>query len=290
MIGYANLQQTMPNYNTNMYSMNNYNNYNSLSNYTNYNSSIFNNYGSSSSIMAPQMTQQMYAPQMVQQQDNSSNMMQMLMGLFLPLLMQLLGGGTNTAANNTGLTNLNALTNATTPTTTTVDQTNITVDDKGIWGDPHYTATGADGKTKINFTHDGKTGDTYNVFEGDGYEIEGKYGLAGNNINKILDTTIKAGNDSIGYNVKGEVTINGETIKDGATVKLNDGTKVTKNGKSMILESREGDSKVEFKNNDGICLDPSGKFSNLGGILGTAISENRNLSEEEANKFDITKQ
>jgi len=168
-----------------------------------------------------------------------------------------------------------------------IEETEVT---SSVWGDPHYTGTGADGKTAINFTHNGTTGDTYNVFEGDGYRIEGKYGSNGG-INYITDTKIKAGADTIEHNAKGETRINGKIIKDGKTVKLNDGTKVIVKGSTMTLETKDGNSKVDILSPDNgvsLTVNPDGDFSGLNGIMGTAINENRNLSEEEANKFDIT--
>jgi len=103
MIGYANLQQTLPNYNTNLFSMNNTNNYNSYGNYTNYNTSIYNNYfNSGSSVIAPQMVQQY----------NTSQMLMQFFGMIIPLLIQFLGK-TNTAS-----------------TTTAIDQTAVNVEKK----------------------------------------------------------------------------------------------------------------------------------------------------------------
>ena len=165
-------------------------------------------------------------------------------------------------------------------------ETNIC--DTSVWGDPHYQAKGADGTTDINFTHNGTTGDTYNVFQGDGLEVDGKYGLDGYDVNKILDANIKDGSDLINYNVNGETSINGKKVNDGETITLADGTKITQKGTNMTLDTQDGNSSIGFRNNDGICLDPTGKFTNIGGILGTAIAQNKNLTEEEANKFDIT--
>lgn len=231
---------------------NNYNNfgsnYDSLSNYSNI-TNIFNN--NAFAYPAPMFQQQ--------QQDNSAGFLQQLVMILMSTLLN---------------------------RQNYEDQT--TISDTSIWGDPHYNAKGKDGKTDINFTHNGKTGDTYNVFKGDGYEVDGQYGLAGNDINKILDAKIRAGADLIDYNVNGQTSINGKALEDGSTITLNDGTKVTKQGANMIMETRDGNSKISFKNNDGICLDPTGKFGGLGGILGTAIDQNRNLSEEEANKFDLS--
>jgi hypothetical protein len=169
-----------------------------------------------------------------------------------------------------------------------VEQTEIAKDSRGIWGDPHYTTKGANGED-INFMHCGESGKTYNVFEGDGYKVEGLYDNRGwsNGVTFVVDTTVKAGNDTIKYNLDGKTSVNGEILKNG-TVTLKDGTKVNVNGKSMTILSREGDSKMDFTNNDGICIDPEGKFGNLSGILGKSISLGKALTEEEANKYTLS--
>jgi len=251
------MQQNYNNYSTSIYPQSNYLNTTNINN-----TNIFNNYGGYQMIQQPMVMQQ---PMMVQQQqDNSSAFMQQLVLLLLSTLLQ-------------------------PPVVEEVieEETEVT---SSVWGDPHYTGTGADGKTAINFTHNGTTGDTYNVFEGDGYKIEGKYGSNGG-INYITDTKIKAGADIIEHNAKGETRINGKIIKDGKTVKLNDGTKVIVKGTTMTLETKDGNSKVDILSPDNgvsLTVNPNGDFSGLNGIMGTAIKENRNLSEEEANKFDLT--
>jgi len=336
MIGYANLQQTFPNYNNTNYNMNNsmsnYNNYNNYNNnlynnnYNNYNTSnyntsvypttnnnyntsvyptsnnitnIYNNYygiqnmgtpsyGAQQQVMFPQMQQQVMFPQaqqqtmypqmqqqvmfpQVQQQDNSANMMQQMLGMLLPLLMQLLGSGTN-ATNGT----------------TTVDQTEISVDDKGVWGDPHFETTGKNGE-KVKFDQKGKVGDTYNVFSGDGYELDAKYDKWDTGYAIMGTATMKAGADTIQVTKDGKVTINDNVIKDGSSIKLNDGTSVKVEGKNAIVTTRDGDSKINITNGGGyLNVDPEGKFSNLNGILGTAIDQSKALTEEECEKFNVT--
>jgi hypothetical protein len=171
-------------------------------------------------------------------------------------------------------------------TTPLKEEIEVCDDSKGAWGDPHYETVGKDGK-KIKFDHDGQTGHTYNVFSGDGYQVKGLYGKNGKAGNDIINTKIEAGKDTIEYSVDGKTKINGKVIKNG-DVTLTDGTKVAVNGKNMTLVSKEGDSSIKFNNSDGISVDPKGKFSNLGGILGTAINTNKALTEKEANKFDLT--
>jgi len=294
------MQQNYNNYSTNIFPQQNYQNNTNINN-----TNIFNNLGGYQMIQQPMVMQQpmmiqqqpmmiqqpmvMQQPMMIQQQpmmiqqqpmmiqqqqmimpqqqqSDSSGFMQQLIMMLLPMLL-----GSNEPVVEDEV----------------IEETEVT---SSVWGDPHYTGTGADGKTAINFTHNGTTGDTYNVFEGDGYRIEGKYGSNGG-INYITDTKIKAGADTIEHNAKGETRINGKIIKDGKTVKLNDGTKVIVKGSTMTLETKDGNSKVDILSPDNgvsLTVNPDGDFSGLNGIMGTAINENRNLSEEEANKFDIT--
>jgi len=169
-------------------------------------------------------------------------------------------------------------------------QVNVADNSKGVWGDPHYNVVGANGKD-VNFDHKGVEGHTYNVFKGDGYVIDGKYSRRNtNNPDEyciIGDTRIKTGGGTVGYNLEGKTTLNGKELKEGSH-SLSDGTKLTINGPTLTLHSKEGDSKVTLTNSDGICIDPSGKFSGMDGILGTAIAKSKVLSEEESNRFDVS--
>lgn len=172
------------------------------------------------------------------------------------------------------------------------EQTEIGTEGRGEWGDPHYEFKGADGKM-INFDHKGKDGHTYNIFNGDNLKINGKYVPASNpNAPQVVgEATIQAGGDTITYSKDGKCKINGQEVKDG-TYQLQDGTKVDVKGANVTVHSNENDACVKLTNSGGSCvnIDPEGKFGNLGGILGTAIKENRKLSNEEAEKFDVTNQ
>jgi len=213
------------------------------------------------------MQGQIFNQQPVAQQSgfDMSGMMQMLLSMLLPLL-----AGTPVA----------------------YDDEQVTIDDgSSIWGDPHYKTKGSDGKTDINFTHAGEADHIYDVFNGDGYEVDAKYVNWGGAAAKVMgETNIKAGADKINFKQDGSLSINGTKIEDGKSVTLNDGTKVSLKGKIATIESRDGDgAKINMDASGGyINVDPTGKFSKLGGILGKAISENKNLTEEECEKFDLT--
>lgn len=209
--------------------------------------------------------------QPVFQQNTSGSSSDMMMQMFKMLLPMLLDNNSN---------------NCKSKAKTTTEQVEVSDDSRGAWGDPHYSTKGKNGKD-INFTHNGQSGHTYNVFQGDGYEVQGKYDKYGHDINDIVNTSVKAGKDTIEYGVDGKTKINGKVVNNG-TISLNDGTRVQVQGNNMTILSRDGDSSISFNNSDGVCVDPKGKFSKLGGILGTAIDLNRGLSEDEANKFDLT--
>lgn len=279
------------NYSTNIYPQQNY--FNNTNIFNNFNSTpymqqqqqpaIFQgqsiNFGGGSpmvmqgQMMMPQqpmmMQQQMMIPQ--QQQNSSSGFLQQLIMLLLPMLLE----------NKTQQA----------PVEEVIEQTEISDDGRGIWGDPHFEAKGADGKTQIKFDHKGEKDHTYNVFQGDGYEVDAKYAnwTDPKNPRIMSQAKIKAGADTIEITKDGKVTVNNNAVKDGSTVNLNDGTKLIVKGNATTIETKDGDSKINITNSGGyLNVDPSGKFSKLSGILGTAMKENRNLSEEESNKFDVT--
>ena len=170
-------------------------------------------------------------------------------------------------------------------------QTEIVNDGRGVWGDPHYDVTGKDGE-RIKFDHHGTAGNTYNIFSGDNLTIDGKYAPYKKAPCIIQTTKITAGWDKITYDAKTNLlTLNGEKIsEEEGQIKLRDGTVLDFSENNLKITSRENDAHVEIKDNGGsLEIDPEGKFSNLDGIIGTAVKNSEKLSEEEANKFDVTK-
>jgi len=237
--------------------------------------------GLSMDLTSLQTQQQSAAPAT----DNSSGMMQQFMMMLMMMFIQ------NKSSKG-----------ATGTTQKTVDQTEVEVEDKkpqteiatankGVWGDPHFETKGLDGK-EIKFDHKGTAGNTYNIFQGDGYEVDALYkNHTDPNAPRVMDKAkIVAGKDVIEHNSSGQTLINGEELKDGSSQTLKDGTKITASGANMILESKDKDgAKINVTSQDGyINIDPEGKFGNLGGILGTAMKQNKGLTEEESNKFDVT--
>lgn len=171
-----------------------------------------------------------------------------------------------------------------------VVQEEVTIDDKvEVWGDPHYKYTDENGEVKT-FDHHGEAGKTYNVFKGDNLQIDGTYAPHGNAPCVINKTTVTAGNDVLTLNRNGsEATLNGEKLENGATGTLKDGTKYTLNGKVLSVTPNDGTGTVNIKAaGSAMTIDPDGKFNNVSGIIGIANKEHRALTEEEANKFDVS--
>lgn len=169
---------------------------------------------------------------------------------------------------------------------------NVHKDSRGEWGDPHYHLKGSDGKD-INFDHKGKDNHIYHIFSGDNLRIDGKYipFKDPNNPQIVGDVNVQAGKDAVQFTKEGDLKINGEAKKDG-TYTLADGTKVVAKGKKIDLITPDNDgSKVTITadGGSGMTVDPEGKFKNSDGIIGKAISENRTLSKEECEKFDMGK-
>ncbi len=170
--------------------------------------------------------------------------------------------------------------------------TTIPDDGKGAWGDPHYHLKGEDGND-IKFDHKGKDNHTYNVFKGDNFQVDGKYvpyAKDPDNPQVIGKARVTAGDDIITFDKKGAATLNDKPLNAGE-YDLKDGTHVAYKGKQMILDSPEKDSNIRLKaESSGITVDPAGEFTNPGGIIGKAVTENKELTNEEANKFDVTNQ
>jgi len=259
------------------------NNYGSIINNI-YNGSTINQQNNYSAL--PTASQGMYSNPMAMQapqQGNSDGMMQQFMTMLLSLL-------NHQGASHHGSSHHKHDQHG---KHDSVDQTVTNIDPKAsAWGDPHFVAKGKDGKTDIQFDQKGKVGDTYNVFKGDGLEVDAKYKDAGNNTGmcEMGEAKVNAGADKIDFKDSGVATINGQAMKDGDNITLKDGTKVALNGKVATITSNKGDGgQIKLDASAGyINVNPSGKFSGLGGILGTAIDQNKNLTEDECNKFDLT--
>ena len=234
------------------------NQFNTMNSYPNSNTTnICSNFFPQPNLMMPQMPQQM--PQM-------SQILQLLMGM-MQMMFQGFPGGPQEV----------------------IKEEIIISDNTNVWGDPHYEVTGKNGE-EIKFDHHGKAGNTYNVFSGDNLKIDGTYAPFGNEPCIINKTTIQAGNDVMTFNKEGQAALNGETLEQG-TGTLRDGTTYNLEGKVLSVTPNDGTGTVNIKaQGNAMTIDPDGEFRGLGGIIGTAINESKGLTEEEANKFDVSDQ
>ncbi len=216
-----------------------------------------------------------------QPQQQKMNLMQMMMFWMLGFMLGKKGAESETAED--------------TVESSSVEKSDTTTEcaeeGKGAWGDPHYHLTGEDG-TEIKFDHKGKNDHTYNIFEGDGIQVGGKYVEAPDpkNPQVIGVANVSLGEDNLKFDKDGNASINGKKLEKGTTRTLGDGSKVEFDDNGQItITTPDGNSKIQLRAEDnGITVDPSGTFTNAGGIIGTAVSENRALSKNECEAFDVT--
>lgn len=186
------------------------------------------------------------------------------------------------------LTDFLSIEGAISATTTAISQT--TIDDRGLgeWGDPHFDFINKEG-SDVSFTDYGSIGSTYKIFQGDNLQIYGNYSFYSSGAPCVVgDTIIKAGSQTINYDSYGKVTIDGNTINAGSGT-LNDGSTYNYQNGTLVINANDGTGAVTFTNGGGYCnIDPSGQFANLGGILGTAIADDRALTEDECKSFLVT--
>lgn len=164
-----------------------------------------------------------------------------------------------------------------------------TVKDTKEWGDPHYVVN-AGGK-EIKFDHKGKDNHTYNVFNGDNFTIDGLYVPYKDPKNpQVIGTArVTAGQDELTYSREGVTKLNGNDITDGEYVLADQKTKVNVHNGEVEIRSNEDDASVFLKaEHSGITIKPEGEFRNAGGILGEAILNEKALTKEECEKFDVT--
>ncbi|MGD8837317.1 MAG: hypothetical protein PVJ19_20420 [Desulfobacteraceae bacterium] len=162
----------------------------------------------------------------------------------------------------------------------------------GGWGDPHFDLIGANGNP-IHFDHKGVDYHNYHLFTGDNIRIDGEYVPTRNPLapQVIGSTTAYLGNDVVTFAKDGSATLNGEALDNGSHM-LEDGTEVVKRGDVLSIIPNDGSGAVDIsaKWNSAITVDPSGKFRNLGGIIGKSIEESRPLSKEECDAFDLAEE
>lgn len=170
---------------------------------------------------------------------------------------------------------------------------------RGAWGDPHYDiAVDKNGNGKLDagesakFDHKGKDGHTYNVFEGDGVQVKGKYVPHSDPKapQVIGETEVTAGQDKFNLTKDGKASLNGQDLnmKNGEVKQLADGTKIEKvNDKEYKVITKDGDgSAVNIKaGGNQMEVDPEGNFNNLGGIIGDAMTKVMNGEKMPGNEY-----
>lgn len=110
-----------------------------------------------------------------------------------------------------------------------------------IWGDPHF--VGADGG---KYDIQGRPGGIYNLLSDKGFQMNGRFDAWGSKGATVVgEVGIVAGGNRITVEKDGDVKINGRNLRDGQCVTLCDGTKVTKMGKTVKIESAEWDVKIK---------------------------------------------
>lgn len=170
---------------------------------------------------------------------------------------------------------------------------------RGAWGDPHYDIAvdkNGNGKTDAGetakFDHKGKDNHTYNVFEGDGVQVKGKYVPYSDpkNPQVIGETEVTAGRDKFNLTKEGKASLNGQDLKmeKGQKKQLSDGSVLEKvNDKEYKVITKGGDgSAINIKaGGNQMEVDPEGKFNNMGGIVGDAMNKLANGEKMPENAY-----
>lgn len=172
--------------------------------------------------------------------------------------------------------------------------TNIDPGNKGGWGDPHFHFTDKTGKA-VTIDHKGIDGNTYNILNADGLDIDAEYKQYHDPQKPQLMGAVRvdAGNQELLMN-DGKVFLDGEQLENGTNHRLNDGRtiEISSNGSAKIhTKDKKGVIDINY-NNKHYNIDPSGqisinKNSSLGGILGFLTLLGKTLAKNEIlDKFD----
>ena len=159
----------------------------------------------------------------------------------------------------------------------------------GAWGDPHFDFTDPNGN-KATIDHKGADGETYNILNADGLDIDAEYKKWDDSENPQVMGAVRvgAGNQELLLN-EGKVTLNGRELAKGTTGTLQDGRKVEilDNG-SVTLHAKDGEGEINIVNKDGYYnIDPVGKEIGIntgidaGGILGLLATLGKAQTKEQ---------
>ncbi|MEM6340362.1 MAG: VWD domain-containing protein [Pseudomonadota bacterium] len=116
-----------------------------------------------------------------------------------------------------------------------------------IWGDPHF--IGQDGG---KYDVQGEAGKSYNLLSDKDFQMNGRFDQYKNTdgLTVVGQVGIAAGSDQIEVNKTGEVLVNGQELKAGDKVQLEDGGYVEyhANGGGVTVESGEWKTDIDFQN------------------------------------------
>jgi len=168
---------------------------------------------------------------------------------------------------------------------------------KGAWGDPHFNFKDEVGES-VNVNHRGIDGETYNVFNADGLDIDAEYKKVGNNTapQTVGAVRVNAGNQELLLN-EGKVILDGIELTVGTIKTLKDGRKVEilENGSVKVL-TKDSEGTINIVNKTGhYDIDPEGTLginirNDLGGILGLLSVQGLDKTKAEIlTKYDTNK-
>lgn len=167
---------------------------------------------------------------------------------------------------------------------------------KGAWGDPHFNFKDKTGE-KVTIDHKGTDGQTYNVLNADGLDIDAEYKKHADTDNPQVMGAVRidAGGQELVMN-KGKVTLDGKEV-NADEIKLADGRTATvqENG-SVAIKTKDGKGTIKIEN-DGeyYNIDPSGTVginsqTQSGGVLGFLTTQGKTKTRDEILKeYDTNK-
>ena len=132
-----------------------------------------------------------------------------------------------------------------------------------IWGDPHF--IGADGG---KYDIQGRPGGMYNLLSDQGFQMNGRFDAWGSKGATVVgEVGVVANGNRITVEKDGDVMVNGRYLRDGQSVTLADGTKVSKQGSTVEINSSEWDVKFKSVNSR------HGKYLNIDVSTENAVAD-----------------
>lgn len=177
------------------------------------------------------------------------------------------------------------------------DDMYVNPDNKGAWGDPHFHFTDSTGKS-VTIDHKGIDGETYNILNADGLDIDAEYKRYKDPKNPQLMGAIRvnAGNQQLIMH-EGKVLLDGEEIRKGTSVKLKDGRTIEISNKGSVdIKTLDDKGVIKVKYQNGYYdIDPEGNIgvntkNSYGGILGYLMYLGQHVKKQEIlERYDTNK-